>query len=298
MDFLAPWNLLVLAVLPLLVLIYLHLVRGRSESHVHYPDAGLMALGMPKPGWQQLPSLLFLTALAIAIVALARPTVLLLAPQSLSGVVVAMETGFSMRNSDIFPNRMTAAKASAKALVRALPANIPVALVTFSNFGELNVPLTLEHDKVLQGIDFLDMGNGYSFSYGLLKGLEALPETLPQGVSPGVIVLYAHGHDVSGNDPRQIAARALKRGIHIYTVGVGTHGNNFSEDILQVIARQTQGKYYPIYNTRELSDVHLDLSRVIGYRPQPTEASGLMALAAALLLAFSLLLSELRRRVI
>jgi len=299
MDFLAPWNLWALAILPLLIVTYVRGLQRKSESHIHYPGVGLMALTLPKPGIRHyLPALLFLAALAIAIVALARPTFLLPVPQNLSGVMLAIETGFSMRNTDIAPNRMDATKAAAQALIRTLPKNIPVGLVTFSNFGTLNVPLTLERDKVLQGIDFLDLGNGYSFTYGILKSLEALPENPSQDLSPGVIVLYTHGHDVTGNDVLEIADRAAKRGIRIYIVGVGTRGNNFNENILQVIADRTGGRYYPIRSASELNNVYRDLKRVIAYRTAPTEGSGLMALPAALLLSISLLASELRRRVV
>ena len=73
---------------------------------------------------------------------------------------------------------------------------------------------------------------------------------------PGAIIVFSHGHDRSGNDPRNVADEAAKRNIKIHTIGVGTHGNNFSEDVLQVVADITGGNYYPIYSSGDLLKPH------------------------------------------
>lgn len=298
MGFLSPQNLWILLALPILVWLYWRLRHRPAQSHVHYPAAAALAL-LPKPGLASyLPTGLFGLALLLAMLGAARPTLNLLAPQNMAGVVLAIENGYSMRNTDIAPSRIEATKKAARDLIATFPRNVQVGLATFSNFGTLNTPLTTDRHKVIEAIDLMDLGNGYSFTYGILAALEALPEKPPAGVSPGAIVLYSHGHDVSGNDPLEIAARAAKRGIKIHTVGVGTHGNNFNEDILKVVAQQTGGRYYPIFSAADLQNVHRDLGQVIGYQRKPSEVSAGATLLAGILLLLSLLLGEMRRKVV
>lgn len=299
MGFLAPFNLWALLALPILVWLYWRSSQRPAQSHIRYPDAATLALALPRPGLlSYLPAGLFGLALLIAMLGAARPTLKLLVPQNMAGVVLAIENGYSMRNTDIAPSRIEATKKAARDLIAAFPKTVPVGLATFSNFGTLNIPLTTDRPKLLQALDLMDLGDGYSFTYGILAALEALPEKPPAGVNPGAIVLYSHGHDVSGNDPLEIAAKAAKRGIKIHTVGVGTHGNNFNEDILKVVAEQTGGRYYPIFSAADLQNVHRDLGQVIGYQRKPTEVSALATLLAGVLLICSLLLGEMRRKVV
>ncbi|GIW24782.1 VWA domain-containing protein [Meiothermus sp.] len=298
MGFLAPWNLLTLLGLVVLGVVYLRLLRGPSSSHVWYPEAGQLGLVAPRTLGHYLPALAFFLALAMALVATARPTLRLMMPENLAGVILAIENGWSMRQTDIAPNRMVATQAAAKALVEKLPPQVKVGVATFSGYGTLLLPPTTDRNAFRQAIDHLDLGGGYSFTFGLLAALEALPENPPEGVSPGVIVLFSHGHDVSGNDPLKIADEALRRGIKVHAIGVGTHGHNFDEEMLKKVADRTGGRYYPIFSANDLSHAHADLGRVLGWRPQTLEASGILSLLAALLLSLSIGGSALRRQVV
>jgi Ca-activated chloride channel family protein len=298
MGFLAPWNLLALLGLVALWVLYWRLLHGRASGHVWYPGAGQMGGLAQKTIWLYLPAIAFFLALATALIATARPTLRLTLPENLAGVILAIENGWSMRQTDIVPNRMVATQLAAKALVDKLPGHIRVGVATFSGYGTLLLPPTTDRVAFRQAIDNLDLGGGFSFTYGLLAALEALPESPPEGVSPGVIVLFSHGHDVSGNNPLKIAEEALRRGIKVHAIGVGTHGHNFDDEMLKKVADRTGGRYYPIFNASDLSNAHADLGRVLGWRPQTTEVSGILSLLAALLLGLSLGGAALRRRVI
>jgi len=297
MGFLAPWNLLALLGLVALLVLYWRLHHGRASGHVWYPGAGQMVGLAQKTIWLYLPAIGFFLALATALIATARPTLRLTLPENLAGVILAIENGWSMRQTDIAPNRMVATQLAAKALVQKLPKDVKVGVATFSGYGTLLLPPTTDRVAFRQAIDNLDLGGGFSFTYGLLAALEALPDP-PEGVSPGVIVLFSHGHDVSGNDPLKVAEEALRRGIKVHTIGVGTHGHNFDDEMLKKVADRTGGRYYPIFNANDLSNAHADLGRVLGWRPQTTEVSGILSLLAALLLGLSMGWSALRRQVI
>jgi Ca-activated chloride channel family protein len=285
--------------LPVLGFWYRSATRGISQAHATYPATGLIAQAAQRARpWRYLPVILYAAALTIAVLALARPTAELLVPDNLSGVMLAIETSNSMRSGDIAPNRLAATQVAAKALLATIPNNIGVGLATFSGYGTINVPPTVEHGRVLKAIDGLSIGGSYAFSQGLIASLEALPEEGPEGMIPGAIVLFSHGHDNTANDPLAIADEAAERGIKIHTVGVGTHGNNFSDDVLKLIADRTGGRYYPIFSATDLQDAHRDLGRVIALRPRTTEITAGICLIAAFLLAISLSLAHVRRRVL
>ena len=167
----------------------------------------------------------------------------LLYPDDMSGIMLAVETSRSMGSPDIEPTRLAATQAAARALIDSVPSSIKMGLTTFSGYGALNVPLTNEHSRVKAAVDSLSVGGSYAFSDGLITSLAELPVEDPEEGLPGAIVLFSHGHDNSANDPLALASEAAARGIKIHTVGVGTHGNNFSDDILKLVADRTGGEY-------------------------------------------------------
>ncbi len=301
LNLLWPWVLGVIPLLGVVIYLYWQRLKGRTKAHMAYPGASLASAAMRAANpWRRprfLPALIYGSALLFAVVALARPTAKLLTPDDLSGVMLAVETSHSMLAPDIPPTRLAATQDAANALLKTIPDNIKVGLATFSGYAALNVPLTLDHARVAQAVDTLSMGGSYAFSYGLIAALEELPEEPPEEGLPGAIVLFSHGHDNTANDPLALAEEASARGIKIHTVGVGTHGYNFDDDVLQLIADRTGGRYYPIYSAKDLRNAHRDLGRVITLRPKTTEVSAFAALIAAGLLSSSLLLAGLRRRV-
>ncbi len=289
--------LALILVLPLFVLLYRRAVTKPSQTFLSYPNTNLVTRALGATKINRLPFFFYLAAFAVAILAFARPITNLFVPGVLSGVVFAIETGRSMYATDIAPSRMEATKYAAKEILEKLPAETAVGLATFNNYDTLTVPLTLEHEKVRAGIDLLNQGGGYAFSHGIIAALQTFPPDESEA-QIGAIILFSHGHDNSGNDPLELADEAVKRGIKIHTVGVGTHGNNFSEDLLQIVADRTGGRYYPIYSAQDLTNAHKDLARVIALKPEPVEVSAFVSLFAAFLLMASLLLGTLQRKVI
>jgi Ca-activated chloride channel homolog len=289
--------LALLLALPLFVVFYHRAVTKASQAFLFFPNTTLVTRALGSIKVNRLPFFFYLTALALAILAFARPITNLFVPGILSGVVFAIETGRSMSATDIAPSRMEATKNAAREILSKLPVETAVGLATFNNYDTLSVPLTLEHDKVLAGIELLNQGGGYAFTHGIIAALQTFPQYESEE-QIGAIILFSHGHDNSGNDPLELADEAVKRGIKIHTVGVGTHGNNFSEDLLQIVAERTGGRYYPIYSAEDLTNAHKNLARVVALKPERVEVSAFVALFAAFLLMASLLLGTLQRKVI
>jgi Ca-activated chloride channel homolog len=289
--------LVLLLAVPLFVLFYKRVVERPSQSYVVHPNVTLIARAKPQSQAQRLPLFFYLAALAAGILALARPITMLFAPDVLSGVVFAIETSRSMYNNDIAPSRLEATQVAAKALLERLPPETEVGLATFSGYSSLDVPLTTDHSKVAKAIDLLQPGGGYAFSFGIMGALQALPQEESKE-QVGAIVLFSHGHDNSGNDVLGLASQAASRGIKIHTIGVGTHGNNFSEDLLKLVAERTGGNYYPIFSAQDLTNAHENLARVISLKPKAVEVSAFVSLFAAFLLMASLMLGTLQRKIL
>ena len=116
MVFLWPSLLWLLLILPLLVLLYLWLLRRRKVQALAYPGLALVrqALGSRAQWRRHLPPLLFLLGLAALLLAAARPLAVLKLPSEQQTIILAMDVSGSMRATDVEPDRLTAAQNAAR----------------------------------------------------------------------------------------------------------------------------------------------------------------------------------------
>src|SRR5262245_2025558 len=113
MGFFWPDMLWLLLVVPGLVAGYVALLRRKKKLALPYASLGLVreALGRGQSVRRHLPPLLFLLALVLMLVAMARPTAFVTLPSQYDTVVLAMDVSGSMRAADVAPNRLAAAQA-------------------------------------------------------------------------------------------------------------------------------------------------------------------------------------------
>ncbi len=259
MVFLWPTLLWLLLVLPLLVLLYLWLLRRRKAAAVPYPGLALVrqALG-PGHGWRHhVPPLLFLLGLAALLVAAARPLAVLQLPSQQQTIILAMDVSGSMRATDVQPDRLTAAQNAAKAFIKDLPRHVRVGVVAFAGTAQLAQLPTQSHEDLLKAIDSFQLQRGTATGNGIMMALATLfpdagidiaalggrqsmrvrpidevsradPAKKPlTPVAPGsyrsaAIIMLTDGQRTTGVDPLEAAQWAADRGVRVYTVGVGT----------------------------------------------------------------------------
>lgn len=314
MGFQLPYLLLLLLVLPVLVWQYRRRVlTGSAKAYALHPNLGQLAqVAEATPAWKRhLSAGLYLLALTLGIFALARPHATLPQPDDRAGVMLAIDISRSMRAEDIEPDRFTAAKKAAQTFVRALPQGAKVGLVSFAGYATLEVPLTPDHQRVSDQIDFLQMARGTAIGDGLLASLEAFPKNeAGKLLGPSTVVLLSDGRSNRGSDPLEAAQKAKEMGVIVHAIGLGRRldqsqndfqFNNFmafDEETLRSIAQVTGGKYYSAESAQELQAAYRNLGQVVGWKPERTEVSGLFTLLAGLLLASSLLVSSARRQVV
>jgi len=309
MGFQSPQFLLLLLLLPLLVWEYRRrYLWGMASSHVLYPNVGQFAQIAQAP-WRHLSAGLYLLAVGLAIVAVARPQATIPVPDNLAGVMLVIDVSRSMRAQDINPNRITAAKNAARKFTEALPAGAKVGLASFAGYSILEVPLTTDHRRIIEQIDTLQLSRRTAIGEGLYEGLYAFPKDQKgKLLGPSTVVLLSDGRNNWGRDPMEAAEAARKLGVVVHTIGLGrrlSEGNDyfnnfmaFDEETLRAIAQTTGGQYYAAESEKALLDAYRKLGRVVGWKPTRTEVSGMIAMLAGIFLAFSLMASSVRRRVV
>ena len=138
-------------------------------------------------------------------------------------VVVALDVSKSMLADDVVPNRL----ASAKTALRLLTAELRkqpghrMALVAFAGTSAIKVPLTLDYgyfDRALEtlGPDAVSRG-GTQLGTAVQTCLDAFDDKL-RNYKDIILITDGEDHD---SFPLDAAKEAKKRGVVIYTVGLG-----------------------------------------------------------------------------
>src|SRR5499433_3762539 len=134
MTFLWPEMLWLLLVVPALVAGYFYLLRRKKEAALRYASLSIVkeAMGAGHRFRRHIPPLLFLIALIVMILAIARPAAVVTLPSQHQTIILAMDVSGSMRASDVQPNRISAAQAAAKAFVADQPSSVRSGVVSFA----------------------------------------------------------------------------------------------------------------------------------------------------------------------
>lgn len=180
MVFLWPDLLWLLLALPLLVLLYVWLLRRRKAAVLHFPALALAreAQGARSRWRRHVPPVLFLLGIAALLVAAARPLAVLTLPSQQQTIMLAMDVSGSMRAADVQPDRLTAAQNAAKAFIADLPRHVRVGIVAFAGSAQLAQLPTQNHEDLARAIDSFQLQRGTATGNGILLSLATLfPDT-------------------------------------------------------------------------------------------------------------------------
>ena len=169
---------------------------------------------------------LFIAAVALTILALARPQVGYSWEEARSrglDIVVAIDTSRSMLATDVAPNRLRRAQLAALDLKRLARAD-RLGLVAFAGSAFLQCPLTLDDEAFRQSVESLDVNiipqGGTALSEAIAAARGAFKK---DNDNHRVLVLFTDGEDHDGS-AAEAAKSAGKDGLRIFTIGVGTAG--------------------------------------------------------------------------
>ena len=284
MSFAEPTLLAGLILIPLAAMTYIAMRRhGRREAAAWASPALTPALLTARPGWRRhVPPWLLLAALAVLVVALARPEHTVAAPQRAANVIMVIDVSGSMSATDVEPDRLSAAIKAGKTLADKLPASFRLGLVAFSDYAEQRVAPTTDHGQVKGALDQLQPDGGTAIGDALERALLAartpVANATGSGVRrlPSVIVLLSDGKNTAGRlDPFEVAREAGRAHVPVHTIALGTASGQvqlrdsfgFLQQVqvppdpkgLKEIARLSGGRAYATADSNKLNQIYSGL---------------------------------------
>ena len=286
-----PNILWLMAIIPLIVLYYIFVARRKASLTVS--TIGGRRAPRPFRYWlRPLPIVLRLVAVALFIVALARPVNITEEHETTTDgidIVMAMDISGSMLARDFTPDRLTSAKHLAAEFV-ANRRGDRIAVVAFAGEAFTQAPLTSDQAVVETMLSRLRSGvveDGTAIGNGLATAINRLRES---GAKSKVVILLTDGVNNRGQiSPLMAAEIARDMGIKVYTIGVGTRGRapypavdmfgnkttvmadvEIDEELLREISSMTGGKYYRAVNDEALREIYAEINELETSKVQVT----------------------------
>jgi Ca-activated chloride channel family protein len=232
---------------------------------------------------RHLPFLLRVFALAMIVVAIARPR----SSQEMERVdtegidiVLAMDVSTSMLARDFTPDRINASKDIAIEFISQRPSD-RMGIVVFAGESFTQCPLTTDRATLINMMkevqtdlieDGTAIGNGLATAVARMKDSDAKSR---------VIILLTDGVNNRGEISPQMAAEIAKTyGIRVYTIGVGANGMapypvmtpwgvevqnvkvEIDEALLSEIADATGGRYFRATDNTKLAEIYSEINKM------------------------------------
>jgi len=212
-----------------------------------------------------LPGILYLLAICMAVIAVARPQTITQKTDRFSegiDIVLAIDISESMLERDLQPNRLAAAKEVAKRFIGNRIQD-RIGLVIFAGEAYSLCPLTTDYDLLIQYIEDLriDMIReaGTAIGSALAVGINRMRDSKS---TSKVIIVLSDGDNTSGNlDPFTMSRLAEAYGIRIYSIVVGrTEETTSGENSLQRIAQPEH--YFRAEDNAALGNVFAQINQL------------------------------------
>ncbi len=295
--FKSPYFLFLLLILAGAVVLRLK----KSKSNGHFGKPGNLQINVSSLAFlQDYPESLFLKlypfvlslkylALALMIVALARPQwgtkkinittkgINIVLALDLSGSMAALD--FKLKGKVV--TRLDAVKSVVRKFIMKRNGD-RIGMVVFGSNAFTQVPLTRDYDAILFILDRLKIGAaGPNTAIGDAIGI-SIKRLADIKSKSNIIILLTDGQSNSGElSPETAAEIAAKKGIKIYTIGIGSKGRapflvtdpvfgkryiyenvDIDYGILKKIAKETNAAFFAAKNTKSLRDIYAMIDRL------------------------------------
>jgi Ca-activated chloride channel family protein len=310
-SFSAPFVLLGLIAIPLLVRWYAAQQRRRAGAASAFVSPALRPSVAPRrPGWRRhAPMLVFLIALAVLILAAARPQKTVAVPVNSAAIMLANDISDSMRATDVRPSRLAAAQRADRRFLAGVPDSVEVGSMQFARHPAVLQSPTTNHALTRAAVDQLRPGGGgTAIGDAITTALRVLDARPASGGRrpPSAIVLLSDGGSNVGSSAVAAARQAAAQHIPVYTIALGTdHGTikgklgsrtvtipvPLSAQELGEIARVSGGQAYTAADSAKLSAVYAHLATQLGHKHVKREITASFAGGGLVLLLFGSVLS-------
>jgi len=203
-----------------------HKFQKKGQAALEKFAAGhLLSKFMENVSWgrRMTKQILLLAAVAAIFVALARPQIgyeWKEVKRKGIDILLAVDTSKSMLAEDVRPNRLERSKLGIMDFVSRLEGD-RVGLIPFAGTAFLMCPLTLDYHAFRQSLNALDTQIIPQGGTDIARAIEEAETAFSNSANHKILILVTDGEDLEG-EALNAARKAAKRGMTIYTVGVGT----------------------------------------------------------------------------
>jgi Ca-activated chloride channel family protein len=309
LSFQAPLLLGLLAVVPLVAVVYALSQRRARKFAVRYTNVDLLIAVAGRSWARHVPAVLALLALAALLVALARPQRTVAAERREATVMLVFDTSGSMTANDVLPTRLAAAQAAGNAFVEAVPDEFRIGVVGFGSAAQQLAEPTTDHAQVKATINSLHVAGATAMGDALKLAINSARVPIPDGLGgerrlPAAIVLLGDGASTRGEDPITVVQDTKKYKIPVYTVALGSQNGTLTHTdpntgavistekvppdllTLQDIAHDTGGQFFATADATRLAAVYRNLgTRLTKFKEKRQVTSAFAGGAIVLLLA-------------
>jgi Ca-activated chloride channel family protein len=296
MSFAAPLVLIALLAIPVLVYWYARQQRRRAKAADAFVAPALIPSVAPRrPRWRRhAPMLAFAVALAVLIVAAARPQRTVAVTVGNAAIMLANDVSSSMVATDVSPSRLAAARRAAKHFLASVPSGVQVGLLEFARKPILLQSPSADHSLTEAALAQLRSSGGTAVGDAIVTALRTLQRLPAQGGKrpPAAILLLSDGASNVGSDPLAAARQAAAQHIPIYTVELGTpHGTIKvkrgsatvsvgvppSPQQLAQVAKLSNGQAFTAGDAARLNAVYTRLGRQLSHKQAKHEMTASFA---------------------
>ena len=324
-HFASPWLLSLLILVPFLAARYFWASRHTQPATLKHASVS-MVRDVPR-SWRitlrPILSMLRLLAIALIIIALARPQIVQ-AKETITGegveIALALDISGSMASLDFAPqNRLEAAKSVIGDFIVSRQYD-KIGLVIFSSEAFSLSPLTLDHNMLDRSLNDVQLASDLGLEDGTAIGLgiaNAANMLMDSESESKVIILLTDGMNNAGEiDPLTAAEAAKALGVKVYTIGAARPGevpvpvesmlggtqivyqeSLLDEETLQQVAEITGGRYFRAENSQGLQSIYDEINDLEKSQVEVQVFNQYFELAALLLVpALIIILLELALR--
>ena len=300
MSFLSPSRLLLLLVVAGLLAAYVLVQRQRKPYAVRFTNVELLASVAPRhASWRRhLAAGASIVALALLVLAFARPVRVVDVPRETATVMLAVDVSKSMRADDVQPTRLRAAQRSVQTFVEKLPRRFRLGLVLFSGTVEVAVPPTHARERLREAVRNIELQPSTAIGEAIFSSLKAI-KSIP-GVGddppPARIVLLSDGSTNAGRPNEDAVDAAREAEVPVSTIAFGTDNGTVvldgvteavpvNRDALHDIAEGTGGHYAEAVTEQGLRETYENIGTRLASRSAYRQVT-MWFVGAAILFAF------------
>jgi Ca-activated chloride channel family protein len=220
-----PYYFYLFALIPLLLVLYLLMVRWKKRALLRYGDPEIVKTLMPDYSQKRLfyKFVLLLLAFTSLVIALANPQIgsrFEKVERKGIDIMIALDVSNSMLSEDIQPNRIERAKQAVSRLIDNL-ANDRIGLVVFAGKAYTQMPITTDYAAARLFLSGINPGMVPTQGTAIGEAIDICVKAFGESKKSKAIIIISDGENHQ-DDAILAAKKAYDHDVRIYTVGIGS----------------------------------------------------------------------------